>query len=70
MIGNPFSTGLNLPEGELFLPPPEPMMGMEENGVKKSSDMFPSRKGKSEGEANKKIGSGEEGSTRPDQLAK
>jgi hypothetical protein len=36
--------------------------------AKKSDDMFPSRKGKLNGEGNDKIGSGEEGTTRKDQL--
>lgn len=40
----------------------------ESEGESKSDDMFPSRKGKLEGESNQKIGSGEAGSTRKDQL--
>ena len=65
------TSGLALPEGKLFLDKPEmeqdPKVGVVS---KKSMDMYPSRKGKSEGESNKKIGSGEDGTTRPDQLAK
>lgn len=57
------TTGLALPEGKLFLDRPDPM-----STPGKSADMFPSRRGKAEGEANKKIGSGEAGTTRPDQL--
>ena len=62
-------TGLELPEGTLFKKP-EPMMmpGMEQPGKKKSMDMYPSRQGKSEGEANQKIGTGQDGTTREDQL--
>lgn len=53
------STGLELPDGELFEP---------QANVQKSMDMFPSRQGKSDGEGNERIGSGEAGTTRQDQL--
>jgi len=36
----------------------------------RNNDMSPSRVGKGEGEANKKIGTGEQGTTRPDQMKK
>ena len=53
------NAGLELPEGELF----------DEN-IKptKSEDMFASRQRKADGEANQKIGSGVESTTRQDQL--
>jgi len=45
---------------------PQPMESNEE----KSEDMQPSRERKDDGESNEKIGSGEEGTTREDQLVK
>lgn len=54
-------SGLPLPEGELF-----DKERMKAPG--KSEDMYDSRKRKSEGEGNKKIGTGSDGSTREDQL--
>lgn len=52
------STGLELPDGEIFKDEPEG----------KSMDMFASRQGKSDGEGNERIGTGEEGTTREEQL--
>jgi len=51
-------------EGKLFKPPEE------QEPQKKSMDMYESRKGKNEGETNKKIGSGEDSTTREDQIHK
>ena len=61
------STGLELPEGKLFKDP-EPIQGVIGGPLKKSENLFPSRKRKDEGEANKKIGTGEDSTTREDQL--
>ncbi len=55
------NAGLELPDGKLFQDNPNP-------DIKKSEDMFPSRQRKAEGEANQKIGSGEDSTTREDQL--
>lgn len=57
------NAGLELPEGELF--EKRETMSMPPG---KSMDMYDSRKGKADGEANQKIGSGEDGTTRQDQL--
>lgn len=67
--------GWDFPEGEIFdeellalAKEPKDPMGAPGVPGKKSMDMFPSRKGKSEGEGNKRIGTGERGTTRQDQL--
>lgn len=68
------NAGLELPEGDLFMSPDDIVGTVRTNRqveglpTKKSEDMFPSRQRKAEGEANQKIGSGEEGTTREDQL--
>lgn len=54
-------SGLELPEGKLFKP-------REEVVSSKSEDMFPSRQRKADGESNERIGSGQDGTTREDQL--
>jgi len=53
------NAGLELPEGELF---------DKDIELKKSMDQYPSREGKSDGEANKQIGTGVDSTTREDQL--
>lgn len=64
------STGLELPDGELFYTQEEKMKMQSDmmSDTKKSEDLYPSRQRKSEGEANQKIGTGKDGSTREDQL--
>lgn len=52
-------TGLELPEGELF---------KEDVKPKKSEDLFPSRQRKDKTEMSTQIGTGEDGTTREDQL--
>lgn len=65
------SKGWDFPEGDIFEEVQvDPVTGQPMDGSKKSDDMFPSRKGKLPGVANKKIGTGEQGTTRPDQLVK
>lgn len=73
------SKGFDLPEGDIFEAVdvnPETGMPLPKGSdpqaaasfTKKSMDMMPSRQGKMPGTANKKIGSGEQSTTRKDQL--
>ena len=57
--------GFDIGDGNIFRPR-EPL-GMKKN-ITGSMDQYESRKGKAEGEANQKIGTGSEGTTREDQL--
>lgn len=57
------NAGLELPEGELFEEKEELV-----TPPGKSMDMYPSRRGKSDGESNNKQGSGVDSTTRQDQL--
>ena len=53
----------------LFKPPEEESMEGDSDNPR-DKDMMPSRIGKGEGESNKKIGTGDEGTSRPDQVGK
>jgi hypothetical protein len=64
--------GFDFPEGEIF---DEELLALAKqpkevgvSGQKKSADMQPSRQGKMPGQSSEKVGSGERGTTRKDQL--
>lgn len=60
--------GLPLPPGDLFEPLPEPLMGGPAQPGGKPENMFPSRRRKGVDQANQKIGTGDRGTTREEQL--